>query len=164
MQNLPLPLRFDPDRLRRLLDLVGPTEARTFLTQLDRDLSDCARSLAAATDRQDWPALREASHVLVSLAGSAGALALQAMGDKFQSILDVTIYYPDGVPTFWGFLCGKVHRVVVRVRPIAVPQVLLGGDYGQDPEFRAAFSAWVAELWRAKDAQLAALRQADSPS
>ncbi|WP_294765417.1 acyltransferase [uncultured Rhodoferax sp.] len=85
------------------------------------------------------------------------ALALQAMGSKFQSILDVTIYYPDGIPTFWEFLCGKVHRVVVRVRSIPLPQHLLSGDYGQDPAFRAAFSAWVAELWREKDAQLAAL-------
>ncbi|OYQ41335.1 acyltransferase [Rhodoferax sp. TH121] len=89
------------------------------------------------------------------------ALALQAMGDKFQSILDVTIYYPEGVPTFWGFLCGKVHRVVVRVHAIPVPPRLVGGDYGQDPKFRADFSAWVAELWRAKDSQLAALHQAD---
>ena len=92
------------------------------------------------------------------------ALALQVMGDKFQSILDVTIYYPAGVPTFWGFLCSKVPRVVVRVRAIPVPPELLGGDYGQDPAFRAAFSAWVAELWRAKDTQLAALRQADTSS
>jgi hypothetical protein len=85
MQNLPLPLRFDPDRLRKLLDLVGPTEARTFLTQLDRDLSDCAQSLSAATDGQDWTALREASHVLVSLAGSAGALALQSLAEALNA-------------------------------------------------------------------------------
>lgn len=85
MQNLPLPLRFDPDRLRRLLDLVGPTEAGTFLTQLDQDLSDCARSLAVATDRQDWTTLREASHVLMSLAGSAGALALQAWAEALNA-------------------------------------------------------------------------------
>ena len=85
MQNLPLPLRFDPDRLRRLLDLVGPTEAQTFLTQLDRDLSDCARQIAMASDRQDWTTLREASHVLVSLAGSAGALALQSLAEAMNA-------------------------------------------------------------------------------
>jgi Hpt domain len=85
MQNLPLPLRFDPDRLRRLLDLVGPTEARIFLTQLDRDLTDCAQSIAVATDRGDWTALREASHVLVSLAGSAGALALQSLAEAMNT-------------------------------------------------------------------------------
>ena len=90
------------------------------------------------------------------------ALALQAMGDKFQSVLDVTIYYPEGVPTFWSFLSGKVHRVVVRIRPVQVPKALLGGDYGQDPTFRAAFSDWVAELWRFKDTQLADLHRQDN--
>jgi len=90
------------------------------------------------------------------------ALALQAMGDKFQSVLDVTIYYPEGVPTFWSFLSGKVHRVVVRIRPVQVPKALLGGDYGQDPTFRAAFSDWVAELWRFKDTQLADLYRQDN--
>jgi hypothetical protein len=85
MQSLPLPLQFDPDRLRRLLDLVGPTEAQAFLSQLDHDLSDCARRIEAASDRQDWTALREASHVLVSLAGSAGALSLQTMAEALNA-------------------------------------------------------------------------------
>lgn len=85
MQNLPLPLRFDPDRLRRLLDLIGPDEAAAFLVQLDRDLSTCARDLAAACDRKDWAALRDASHVLVSLAGSSGALALQSAAEAVNA-------------------------------------------------------------------------------
>lgn len=84
MQSPHPPFRFDPDRLRRLLDLVGPTEAGNFLVQLDHDLSGCARSIAKAADRQDWTALREASHVLTSLAGSAGALALQAMAEDLN--------------------------------------------------------------------------------
>ncbi|MDR7305070.1 acyltransferase [Rhodoferax saidenbachensis] len=96
-------------------------------------------------------------HLLKPKAGGL-ALALQAMGDKFQSILDVTIVYPDGVPTFWSFLCGQLPRVVVRARSIPVPTQLLGGDYGQDPAFREAFAQWVQQLWREKDAQIATLR------
>lgn len=92
------------------------------------------------------------------------ALALQAMGDKFQSILDVTIVYPDGVPTFWSFLCGQLPRVVVRARSIPVPSHLLGGDYGQDPAFREAFAQWVQQLWREKDAQIAALKAQHPPA
>jgi 1-acyl-sn-glycerol-3-phosphate acyltransferase len=85
------------------------------------------------------------------------ALALDAMGDKFQSILDVTIVYPDGIPGFWAFLCGRMQRVIVRVRSIPIPAALLHGDYGHDPAFREAFSAWVRQLWTDKDAQIAAL-------
>jgi hypothetical protein len=51
------------------------------------------------------------------------ALALNAMGDKFQAILDVTIVYPDGVPTFWAFLSGKTKRIVVRVQTLPVPEI-----------------------------------------
>lgn len=56
-----------------------------FLAQLDRDLSDCARAIDSAVDRQDWTALREASHVLVSLAGSTGALALQSLAQALNA-------------------------------------------------------------------------------
>jgi len=95
-------------------------------------------------------------HLLKPKAGGM-ALALDAMGEKFQSILDVTIVYPDGIPTFGHFLRGNVRRVIVRVRSLPVPQHLLGGDYSGDPAFREAFSQWVQQLWRDKDAQITAL-------
>jgi hypothetical protein len=85
MQNLSPPDRFDPDRLYRLLQIVGPSEAAAFLAQLDRDLSDCARTLADAKGQRDWTALREASHVLIALSGSAGALALQALAEALNA-------------------------------------------------------------------------------
>jgi len=95
-------------------------------------------------------------HLLKPKAGGV-ALALNAMGDKFQSILDVTIVYPDGIPGFWAFLCGRMRHVIVRVRSIPIPPHLLNGDYGNDPAFREAFSTWAQQLWKDKDAQIAAL-------
>ena len=95
-------------------------------------------------------------HLLKPKAGGV-ALALNAMGDKFQSILDVTIVYPDGIPGFWAFLCGRMRRVIVRVRSIPIPPHLLNGDYGNDPAFREAFSTWAQQLWKDKDGQIAAL-------
>jgi hypothetical protein len=38
-----------------------------------------------------------------------------------------------------------------------VPQHLLHGDYGQDAAFREAFSQWVQQLWRDKDALISTL-------
>jgi len=95
-------------------------------------------------------------HLLKPKAGGV-ALALNAMGGKFQSILDVTIVYPDGIPGFWAFLCGRMRHVIVRVRSIPIPPHLLNGDYGNDPAFREAFSTWAQQLWKDKDAQIAAL-------
>ena len=103
------------------------------------------------------------THLLKPKAGGM-ALALNAMGDKFRAILDVTIVYPDGVPTFGEFLSGKLRRVVVRVRHLPIPEELLHGDYGQDAAFREAFSAWVQQLWRDKDAQISALLLASRPA
>jgi 1-acyl-sn-glycerol-3-phosphate acyltransferase len=95
-------------------------------------------------------------HLLKPKAGGM-ALALNAMGDKFQAILDVTIVYPDGAPSFTDFLLGKLHRVLVRVRVLPIPTHLLHGNYAQDAAFREAFAQWVQQLWRDKDAQITAL-------
>ena len=85
------------------------------------------------------------------------ALALNAMGDKFRAILDVTIVYPDGAPNFWDFLCGRLRRVIVRVQSLPVPEHLMQGDYAADPATREAFAVWVRQLWQDKDAQISRL-------
>jgi 1-acyl-sn-glycerol-3-phosphate acyltransferase len=100
-------------------------------------------------------------HLLKPKAGGI-ALALNAMGDKFRSVLDVTIVYPDGAPTFWQFLCGRVKRIVVRVQTLPVPRELATGDYAGDPAVREAFQRWVQDLWSAKDAQIESLLTASA--
>ena len=97
-------------------------------------------------------------HLLKPKAGGI-ALALNAMGDKFQAILDVTIVYPDGTPTFTQFLSGKLKRVIVRVRRLPVPQDLAQGDYAGDAAVREAYQQWVHQLWLDKDAQIEALKK-----
>jgi 1-acyl-sn-glycerol-3-phosphate acyltransferase len=91
------------------------------------------------------------------------ALALNVLGDKFDSLLNVTIVYPDGVPTFWEFLCGKVKSVIVRIGQAQVPQELLHGDYEGDQAFRAAFQQWVQQLWQEKDLQIQSLMKEAAP-
>ena len=95
-------------------------------------------------------------HLLKPKAGGI-ALALNAMGDRFQAILDVTIVYPDGAPNFWEFLCGKLKRVTVRVQSLPVPDHLMHSDYAADPAVREAFGQWVQKLWQDKDAQISRL-------
>jgi 1-acyl-sn-glycerol-3-phosphate acyltransferase len=82
------------------------------------------------------------------------ATALSAMGERFDALLDVTIVYPDGVPSFWDLLSGKVKQVVVRVREREIPKDLLGGDYEGDPAFRARMRAFVQAMWAEKDARI----------
>jgi len=87
------------------------------------------------------------------------ALALSVLGDKFNSLLNITIVYPDGTPTFWEFLCGNLQRVIVRFQNIEIPQHLLRGDYEGDNNFRVAFQLWVQQLWHEKDLQIQLLRK-----
>ncbi len=89
-------------------------------------------------------------HLLKPKAGGI-AFALNAMGDKFQSIVNVTIVYPDGIPSFKDFLCGKVKNVKVHVQEEAIPEHFTQKDYNSDSQFRAEFQQWTHQLWLDKD-------------
>ncbi|MEE2024351.1 acyltransferase [Alkalimonas mucilaginosa] len=90
-------------------------------------------------------------HLLKPKAGGV-AFVLGAMGHQLHKILDVTIHYPERIPTFWDYISGAVHAINVKVRVLPITDQLLG-DY-QDPTFRASFQQWVNELWQYKDQQL----------
>lgn len=90
-------------------------------------------------------------HLLRPKAGGL-ALTLGAMGEKLTTLLDVTIVYPDGVHGMWGFLCGRISRIIVDVRRLSVPNEILAGDYQNDPAFRRRFQRWLTTLWAEKDA------------
>ena len=79
------------------------------------------------------------------------------MGGRFHSMLDATIVYPDGAPSFWAFLCGRVPRIVVRVRQLPIPPEFSDGDYAQDRVFRRAFHQWLETIWEFKDQQIGVL-------
>jgi 1-acyl-sn-glycerol-3-phosphate acyltransferase len=87
------------------------------------------------------------------------ATALTTLGAQFHRILDVTIVYPDGPPTFWDVLSGRVHAVTVRVQQREIPAELLAGDYLGDKAFRGQMQAWVNGLWSEKDRLLEELKQ-----
>ncbi|MFZ2491615.1 MAG: acyltransferase [Thermoanaerobaculia bacterium] len=95
---------------------------------------------------------------LLSAKAGGVALALNAMGERFHSLLDVTLFYPHGAPTFFGMLSGRMRGVVVHVREREIPDDLVSGNYAADPEFRKRAQQWIAELWREKDDLLDQLR------
>lgn len=92
------------------------------------------------------------------------ATALGAMGERFDALLDVTIVYPEGVPSFWDLLSGQVGRVVVRVHEREIPSELLGGDYEGDPAFRARMQGWVQAMWTEKDARIEEILRQGNPA
>ena len=97
------------------------------------------------------------THLLKPRAGGI-AFVLSAMGSQLHRLVDVTIHYPKGIPTFWEFVSGKVSdiRVSVRVTPIAdlFNQNIFNEQYFDDPQQRAVFQQWLNSIWSQKDQQL----------
>jgi 1-acyl-sn-glycerol-3-phosphate acyltransferase len=96
---------------------------------------------------------RQASPYRNLLAPKTGGLAfvIGSMGDQFDALLDVTIFYPQGPANLWGLFSGKIDEVVVRVRRCPIPPELLGGRYQEDSEYRIRLQAWVRSIWEQKD-------------
>jgi len=95
-------------------------------------------------------------HLLKPKAGGM-AMAIAALGRRFDSLLDVTIVYPDGVPTFWQFLRGDVKRIVVHAERHPIPaDCLTDGDDAPDSPARKRVQRWLNELWRRKDERIGA--------
>jgi 1-acyl-sn-glycerol-3-phosphate acyltransferase len=92
------------------------------------------------------------------------ALSLETMGNKFQSLLDITIVYPDGAPGFWDFLCGVVKRITVRIQHLQIPKQFIGGDYENNAKFREAFQQWLYQLWLEKDERIGQLLAEKNPA
>lgn len=90
------------------------------------------------------------------------AFALESLGTQLDAILDVTIVYPDGIPTFWDLMTNRIRRVIVDIQQIDIQPEWLNGGYQTNPEYRERFQQWVSDLWLEKDARIKQLQLADS--
>ncbi len=87
------------------------------------------------------------------------SLTLNAMGEQFAGLIDVTIVYrptpvlePCQRRTAWP-------RGALDLLPI--PADLVHGDYQGDTGLRARFQDWIHSLWTRKETQLEHLRSKD---
>ncbi len=93
-------------------------------------------------------------HLLNPKLGGA-SYVVSALSDRMDAVLDVTLIYPEGVPTFWSLLQGECPRVEVLVERHPLPDAVRAAD---TPEaVREALRPWVNDLWQAKDRRLGAL-------
>ncbi|BCR05976.1 acyltransferase [Desulfuromonas versatilis] len=159
--EFPLMRRYPKEVLEKHPELRGrdlEAARRAFTAHRGRPISivsflEGTRFTAAKHQDQQSPY----RHLLKPKAGGV-ALALGALDDKIEAVVDLTIVYPDGVPSFWDFLRGRLQRVRVDVRRLAVPDDLPRSGYSDDPGVRERFGQWVGELWRDKDTLIDQLR------
>lgn len=83
------------------------------------------------------------------------AFAVDAMGEQFAGVIDVTLAYrPSRRGPLWSFLCGDQRGMQVHVAVRPLPAEFLHGHYQDDPQYRARFQTWVNDLWRDKEARI----------
>ncbi len=92
-------------------------------------------------------------HLLKPKVGGIG-MALETLGDAFTGFLDVTIIYPQKTPTFNDAMAGRLGDVVVHVHLRDIPAQVLPTPGELAP--RAPVQAWVNQLWKLKDEEIAA--------
>ena len=82
------------------------------------------------------------------------AFTLAAMGELFNSVLDVTILYPKtSGSALLALLGGNLKHVVLRVKVQAINSAMIG-DYFNDEMFRVEFQSWLNQKWQEKDQQI----------
>lgn len=77
-----------------------------------------------------------------------------ALERELHQVLDVTIEYPHGIPTFWDFMTGNCPQVRLRVERLEIPAEIRDAESLE--EKRPRLQAWIDSLWQAKDARLIA--------
>lgn len=164
--DYPFMKRYTPSQIKRNPKLRG-TDLETTRRACERFRGQPGMLLNFLEGTRFTPAKRERQqspyrHLLRPKAGGF-AFALAALGERLNSLLDVTIVYPEGAQGLWGFLSGRVRHVIVEVRQLTVPHEFYTGSYESDPDYRKRFQLWLGQLWLEKDRRIGEL-QARQPA
>jgi 1-acyl-sn-glycerol-3-phosphate acyltransferase len=158
--DFPFMKRYSRDALAQRPELAGrDVEATRRACAKFRDIPVSVMNFVEGTRFTRAKHARQASpyaHLLKPKAGGVG-FVLDAMGGALHSLLDVTLVYPHGLPTFADLFANRIPVVHAIIRERPIPAELLGGDYEKDPQVRVRVQRWINEIWREKDATIAAV-------
>jgi len=98
-------------------------------------------------------------HLLNPRTGGVAAV-LGRLGTRLEAVLDVTIVYPKGRPGFWDLLSGRMGAAKFDVRALPVPPFAAAQQLDDEDALRQATHDWLSEIWRARDARIHALMEA----
>ena len=74
---------------------------------------------------------------------------LQGLSEELHCLVDVTITYPQGVPSFWDFLTGACPEAHMHVKTRALPPEIL-----DENTQRETLGPWVTAMWQEKDRRI----------
>ncbi len=97
------------------------------------------------------------THLLKPKAGGISFI-ISSMGHQINSLLDVTIIYPDPAHSLWDFLCKRVKTVKINIRLLPIPQQFTSSKLLDDDQTQADFKNWLNQQWAIKDNLIASLK------
>ncbi len=77
---------------------------------------------------------------------------MSGLNNHLHKLVDITISYPQGIPTFWEFMQGLSPEVNMLIQCRTIPS---DARNDSDSEQRKILAPWIEELWREKDQRLA---------
>lgn len=158
--DFPFMKRYSREKLARRPELVGrDIEVTRRMCRKLRDIPISIMSFAEGTRFTAAKHARQRSQYVHLLKPRAGGVAfvLDAMGRALHGVLDVTIAYPGGRPTFFDLFADQLPEVRVHVLHREIPGGFEGSDYQNDAATRERAQAWINMLWTEKDARLSTL-------
>ena len=93
---------------------------------------------------------------------AGAAYALNILAEQLQTLLDVTIVYPNGTPSFLDLLKGRCPEICIHAQTLHIDESLRVGDYETQKPYRVAFQTWLNGIWADKDMQIMTLNNPDS--
>ncbi len=155
--DFPFMKRYSRETLAKRPELAGrDVEATRRACEKFRDIPVAIMNFVEGTRFTAAKHARQSStfaHLLKPRAGGV-AFVLGAMGSALHAILDVTIAYPHGRPTFGDLFLDRVAEIRLHIQELAIPAEFVGGDYHSDAVIRQRFQSWMNSLWELKDERL----------
>jgi len=102
-------------------------------------------------------------HLLIPRYGGIGQI-LYSFDDALDTVIDVTIFYPDGTPTFWQLVSGQIRKISVYIQLLPIDESLCGVNFREDSTAKRQLINWLNELWSDKDQRLSEMRKMDPGS
>jgi 1-acyl-sn-glycerol-3-phosphate acyltransferase len=93
--------------------------------------------------------------------GGGAALVMNSLGERIDSVLNVTIHYPGGVPGFFEFFSGGTKKVLFHVEYLPVPAEFKRVTDDSRSTDKVGTRDWINNLWTEKDKLLESLHQSD---
>jgi len=149
-----------PEKWDAIIDALMDRAASDVMPELGEsfahDLTSVLRKLRDILDSPLGPALLA---VAVELRSADGGGYPRAYFDRrmaqLDAMFDATIVYPGREVTFWQFITGRVEKISVRARRLAIPAEFFSAEITEPGPARDGFKEWIDALWREKDELLA---------